>query len=77
MPYQNNQSLPKQVKNNVPKHGQDIYRKAYNNAYDQYENPDERRGDESQEEAAARVAWNAVKQEYEKGDDGDWHRKDS
>ena len=74
MPYQNNKSLPKQVKNNVPKHGQDIYRETYNNAHDQYKDPDKRRGDESQEETAARVAWNAVKQKYEKGDDDKWHR---
>lgn len=77
MPYQNNQSLPKQVKDNVPKHGQDIYREAFNNAHDQYADPDKRQGDESREEAAHRVAWNAVKQKYEKGNDDNWHREES
>lgn len=77
MPYQNNQSLPEQVQDNVPKHGQDIYRESYNSAYDQYSDPEKRQGDESREEAAHRVAWNAVKRKYEKGDDGQWHRKES
>ena len=27
------------------------------------------------EEVARKVAWSAVKHDYEKGDDGDWHRK--
>jgi len=28
-----------------------------------------------EEEQAFRVAWSAVKRDYEKGEDGDWHRK--
>jgi cation transport regulator len=75
MPYQKKSGLPKAVKDNLPSHAQDIWKEAYNSAYDQYEDPDNRRGDASQEEAAAKTAWAAVKKKYEKGDDGKWHKK--
>ncbi len=67
--------IPENLKDILPKHAQDIYKEAYNSAYDQYKDPDKRRGDESREEAANKVAWAAVKKEYKKGDDGKWHRK--
>ncbi len=35
----------------------------------------DRRGDDSREEVAHKVAWAAVKKEYEKGDDDKWHPK--
>lgn len=73
MPYRDNQSLPDSVKTHLPEHAQEIYRKAFNNAWDEYKDPDKRRSG-SREEAAHRVAWSAVKQQYEK--DGDrWQRK--
>lgn len=74
MPYHSNAELPDSVKSNLPKHAQDIYREAYNSAWDQYEDAEERRGDASREETAHRVAWAAVKSKYEKSD-GDWRRK--
>jgi cation transport regulator len=76
MPYDSIDELPQQVTNNVPKHGQEIYKEAFNNAYDRFKDPDNRRSNEGREEAAHKVAWSAVKQEYEKGDDGNYHRKD-
>ncbi len=75
MPYESISELPKAVQNNIPKHGREIYMEAFNSAWDQYKNPEDRRGDDSREEVAHQVAWSAVKQKYEKGDDGDWHRK--
>jgi cation transport regulator len=75
MPYRTVAELPESVKDNVPKHAQEIYKEAYNSAWDQYDKPSERRGNASREETAHKVAWNAVKQEYKKGDDGKWHRK--
>lgn len=76
MPYQNNSDLPDQVKNNLPEHAQDIYREAYNSAYQQYRNPNDRQGDADREETAHKVAWSAVKQSYTKdGKDGKWHKK--
>jgi cation transport regulator len=74
MPYRSNGELPDSVKDNLPKHAQDIYREAFNSAWDEYADPEERRGDTSREETAHRVAWAAVKQKYEK-QNGDWHRK--
>ncbi len=72
-----NQDLPKGVKEHVPKHGQDIFREAYNSAYEEYGDPKKRKKGGSREETAARVAWNAVKSKYEKGKDNNWHRKEA
>ncbi len=75
MPYKSNASLPDNVTHVLPKHAQDIYREAFNSAWDQYKSPSERRGNESREETAHKVAWSAVKQTYSKGDDDKWHPK--
>ena len=75
MPYSKNTQLPEQVTGVLPKHAQDIYRKAYNNAVDPYQEPTKRRGSASREETAHKVAWNAVKKNYKKGNDGKWHTK--
>ena len=74
MPYGKNSDLPDSVKKNLPKHAQDIYREAYNSAWDQYKSPQDRRSDASREETAHKVAWSAVKEKYEKKGD-DWARK--
>ena len=74
MPYDKRSELPDQVRDNLPAHAQDIYKEAYNSAWDQYKDPDERRDDASREEVAHRVAWSAVKQSYHKNDDGKWVR---
>lgn len=75
MPYKNVKELPDSVKDNVPKHAQEIYMEAFNSAWEQYDEPEERRGGASREETAHKVAWSAVKKQYEKGDDGKWRRK--
>ncbi|MFP4465112.1 MAG: putative cation transport regulator ChaB [Alphaproteobacteria bacterium] len=75
MPYENLSDLPDSVKDNLPEHGREIYRAAYNSAWDQYKDPDKRRDDASREETAHRVAWAAVKQEYEKNENGNWVKK--
>lgn len=75
MPYARNAELPRQVRDHLPAHAQDIYREAFNHAWDEYRDPGERRTPESREEVAHKVAWTAVKNGgYEKGPDGDWHR---
>lgn len=76
MPYKDRSELPDSVKDNLPAHAQDIYKEAFNNAWDQYKDPDDRKQGGSREEAAHRVAWSAVKQKYQKGDDDKWHSKD-
>lgn len=75
MPYERRNDLPEPVRDHLPPHAQDIYKEAFNSAWEQYKDPDDRRGDASREETSHRVAWAAVKDRYEKGDDGDWHRK--
>lgn len=75
MPYDKLTDLPDSVKNNLPKHAQEIYKEAYNSAWEQYADAEDRRGDASREETAHRVAWSAVKEEYEKKN-GRWVRKD-
>lgn len=75
MPYQNLSDLPDRVKDNLPRHAQEIYKDAYNSAWDEYADKSERRTDESREEVAHKVAWSAVKKGgYEKGDDDKWHK---
>lgn len=73
MPYSSRSDLPEQVKDNLPKHAQEIYKEAFNSAYQQYKDPEKRRGDESRDAVASKVAWSAVKQEYHKEGD-DWVR---
>lgn len=52
------------------------YSAAFNSAWEHYKDPEDRRGDSSREETAHRVAWAAVKNEYEKDDStGEWKRK--
>lgn len=75
MPYNSDSELPKSVRDVLPEHAQHIYREAFNSAYDQYKDPKERRDDADREETAHKVAWAAVKQKYQKGDDDHWHRK--
>lgn len=48
---------------------QTIYRKAFNNAWQQYEDHRDRRGGASREETAHRVAWAAVKRVFTKQGD--------
>lgn len=65
MPYKQTDELPDSVKNHLPKHAQEIFLAAFNNANEEYK----------EEETAFKVAWSAVKRDYEKGDDGNWHKK--
>ncbi len=76
MPYQSIRDLPESVRNHLPEHAQEIYRAAYNNAWEEYKTPEKRRNNESREEAAHRVAWAAVKNEYAKDEKtGEWAEK--
>ena len=75
MPYPSVDDLPDPVQENLPKHAQEIYKEAFNSAWDQYDAPGERRGGASREETAHKVAWAAVKEKYEKGEDDRWHPK--
>jgi cation transport regulator len=61
----------------LPIHAQHIYKKAHDNAIEQYQDPEKRRGgkSESAEEVAHKVSWAAVKREYQKKGDK-WVKKD-
>lgn len=63
MLYQHIDDLPDSVKNHLPNHAAEIFRAAFNHADQEY----------GEEETAFRVAWAAVKRDYEKGEDGNWH----
>jgi cation transport regulator len=75
MPYDSKSDLPEDVQDALPEHAQEIYREAYNSAWEQYDDPEDRRGNQSQETTAHKVAWSAVKEEYQKNDDGEWVKK--
>lgn len=69
MPYDTLKELPDSVRDNLPRHAQDIYQSAYNNAWEEYNHDEER---------ARRVAWSAVKNVYEKNEEtGQWEKKDN
>jgi len=60
MPYHLNQDLPASVREHLPEHAQDIFRSAFNHAWDEYATRSDR------EAMAFRVAWAAVKRHYRK-----------
>ncbi len=67
MPYKDLNDLPKGVREYLPIHAQEIYQAAYNNAWDEYDQDEDR---------ARRVAWSAVKNKYEKDESsGQWKAK--
>ncbi len=75
MPYTSINELPESVRNVLPAHAQEIYKEAFNSAYEQYDTPEERRDNASREETAHKVAWSAVKKAgYQKGEDDNWHK---
>lgn len=75
MPYDSKSDLPDAVTDNLPAHAQEIYLAAFNSAWQDYDSADKRRGDDSREQVAHKVAWAAVKNSYYKNDAGDWVKK--
>lgn len=69
MPYRSNRDLPENVSHVLPPHAQDIFREAFNHAWEQYARPEKRRDDATQEDTARMVAWAAVKHKYKKNGD--------
>jgi cation transport regulator len=67
MPYASNHALPPSVRHHLPPPAQDIYREAFNHAWQTYAL------DPQREEISYRTAWAAVKHRYAKGEDGEWH----
>ncbi|MBD3280994.1 cation transporter [Candidatus Dojkabacteria bacterium] len=69
MPFDKKTELPEAVKDNLPEHAQTIWMESFNSALEQYSDQDDT------DETAARVAWSAVKNVYEKRD-GKWQKKE-
>ncbi|WP_404429078.1 ChaB family protein [Sutcliffiella horikoshii] len=65
MPYDSLKELPDGVRDNLPKHAQEIYKEAFNSASDQYD----------KEETAHKVAWSAAKEKYKKNENDNWEKK--
>ncbi len=67
MPYKELIELPDSVRDHLPHHAQEIYRAAFNSAWNEYGQNEER---------AHRVAWAAVKTQYEREEpSGEWRAK--
>lgn len=76
MPYSSNNELPSKIKNKLPSHAQEIYRAAFNNAWEQYKSPKNRNNPvESCEQVSHKVAWAAVEKKYKKDSSGKWVEK--
>jgi cation transport regulator len=60
MPFASNADLPSSVRSHLLEHAQDIFRAAFNHAFERYLN------DTRHEEIAHRIAWSAVKRHYKK-----------
>ena len=73
MPFRSNTELPESVKGHLPPHAQDIYRSAFNHAWQECRSPAVRQAIQ-REEKARKVAWAAVKRRYEQVGDG-WKLK--
>ena len=61
MPYAHNEDLPPAVRGVLPPHAQEIYRAAFNNAWQQCE-----ASGAFDEATVHRIAWGAVKRQYRK-----------
>lgn len=66
MPYDSIAALPGSVRKNLPKRAQQIYRRVFNSAWEEYADARRRRSGATREETAHKVAWAAVKERYEK-----------
>ena len=77
MPYEHTHDLPDSVTEHLPEHAQEIYKEAFNSAWKQYDQPDDRKQRRDREETAHAVAWSAVKKKYEKNENtGVWSKRE-
>jgi cation transport regulator len=67
MPYAATTELPPPIRKYLPQHAQEIYRAAFNEAYDHY--------GAAHEDTAHRIAWAAVKRHYVRRGTGIWVRR--
>jgi cation transport regulator len=74
MPFNTVDELPCELRRDLPRHAQELYVKAYNDAWEKYEDPNRRLGGGSREEIAQKVAWEEVEKEYVRDENGNWRR---
>ncbi|MBV8761113.1 MAG: ChaB family protein [Deltaproteobacteria bacterium] len=67
MPYASNDELPARVRSVLPQHAQDIYREAFNAAFERY--------GPQREAVAHRIAWSEVKRRYVQRAAGVWEER--
>ncbi len=70
--YKVKKELPDSVKDNLPPDAQDIYKEAFNNAWERFVDPSKLKYGGDRETASHRVAWFAVKKKYHKNEEGKW-----
>lgn len=76
MPYKTIGDLPDSIRNHLPEHAQEIFLEAFNHAWEEYADPAKRRTDSPLDVIARKVAWSAVKKQYEKDEKtGIWKKK--
>ena len=76
MPYEALEDLPERVRNVLPRHAQEIYRAAFNNAWDECRDPEDRKRGGTREETAHAVARSGVEQTSEKDErTGEWRKR--
>lgn len=73
--YKSNKDLPDDVREHLSKHAGNIYKEAFNSAWEAYKDRSKRKHGRTREETARAIAWSAVKRKYKKGDDGKWEEK--
>jgi cation transport regulator len=68
MPYSSNNDLPDNIKNNLPEQAQNVYRSAFNSAYEKSKD----------DNSASQIAWGAVKSAgWTKDNNGNWKKNNS
>ena len=71
-PYKTKKELPDSVRDNLPPGAQEIYKEAFNNAWERFVDPSKLKYGGDRETASHRVAWFAVKKKYYKNEEGKW-----
>lgn len=74
MPYKTTADLPSALQSRLPQHAQEIYKEAFNSAWETY-GDSKKREEGSREEISHKVAWGAVKRTYARHN-GNWRRKE-
>jgi cation transport regulator len=71
-PYKTRSRLPDPIKEHLPSAAQEIYKDAFNNAWERFKDPSKLKYGGDRETASHRVAWFAVKKEFQKNEKGRW-----